>query len=143
MPLEQQESAMIVNNNAVIVSYPNQAGDPGRYDLRDQRAYFTQFDGGSSYVFELALENALSGDLLDFNEACNTYFDNQCILLFADNSITLDDYHKLRKEFNRRIFDIYRYAKTSLARLGDEPGFSKVVKLSANPKFDSGSFLLK
>jgi hypothetical protein len=134
---------MTVNNNAVIVSYPNQAGDPGRYDLRDQRAYFSQFEGGASYVFELALENAICGDLLDFNAACNEYFDNQYTHCFEDNSITLEEYHTVKKEFNRRIFDVYRFAKTSLNRLGENPGFSMVKRISTNRKFDSGSFLLK
>jgi hypothetical protein len=134
---------MIQNNNAVIVSYPNQVGDPGRYELRDQRKYFSQFDGGASLVFQLALENAVDGDLLAFNELCNEYFDNQYSNYLDDNSMTLDVYHIEKKEFNRRIFDIYRYAKTSLATLGDDPGFSTVKRVVINHKFDTGSFLLK
>lgn len=146
---------MILDNNAVVVSYPNQAGDPGRYDLRDQRSYFEQFDGGASRVFQLALENTIHGDLLEFHETCNEYFDsqfstvcnetfdNQYGLCLEDNSLTLAQYHIAKKEFNRRIFDVYRFAKTSLARLGENPGFSTVRRIATNRTFDSGSFLLK
>jgi hypothetical protein len=149
---------MIVSNNALVVNYPNQRGDAGRYPLFDQRNYFRKFDGGSNSIFELALQNVVHGDLLAYTEQCseiyNSYykayeaqcgevFDNHYFPQFQDNTVDMTRYHDDRREFNRRIFDVYRYAKSSLAVLGENTGFSMVRRLSTNPKFDSGSFLLK
>lgn len=149
---------MIVINNAIVVNYPNQRGDVGRYPLVDQRDYFRKFDCGSNAIFELALHNVVNGDLLAYTEQCteiydahyrayeaqcSEIFDNHYFPQFQDNTVVMESYHDDRREFNRRIFDVYRYAKTSLAVLGENTGFSMVRRLSTNPKFDSGSFLLK
>lgn len=148
---------MIANNNAIVVNYPNSRGDFGRYDLCDQREYFTKFEGGVTRIFELALQNTVDGDLLEFSSECNKIFDakqnyeNQCFEVFDnyylqqpfDGGVSAQLYSDDRREFQRRIFDIYRYAKTSLACLGDNCGFSMVQRLKANPKFETCSFLLK
>jgi hypothetical protein len=149
---------MILSNNAIVVNYPNQRGDAGRYPLFDQRDYFKKFEGGSNHIFELALNNVVGGDLLAYTDSCNEIydsyyrayevqcsevFDNHYFPQFQDNTVNLKHYHDDRREFNRRIFDVYRYAKTSLAVLGENTGFSMVRRLSTNPQFDSGSFLLK
>lgn len=134
---------MNLDKNSVVVNYPNTFGDSGRYDLKDQRAYFKQFEGGSRYVFRLALENALHGDLLSYSEQCDNCLDNHYQLMFDENITTLELYHDARKEFKRRTLDIYRYARTTLKPLGEELPFLNVSVLSVNPEFDTASFILK
>lgn len=132
----------VLDNNAIVVNFPNYIGDEGRYDLRDQRAYFSQFDGGVSYVFQLALEHVIDGDLLSFHKQCEEYRDNHYHELFQYGQVNLAHYYRDRKEFQRRIFDIYRYAKTSLAALGNV-NLLDVKRLSTNRNFDTASFLVK
>lgn len=149
---------MMNTSKSIVVNYPNTRGDSGRYALFDQRDYFRKFEGGSSSIFEIALNNVVSGDLLAYTEQCgeiydsyyrvyetqcSEVFDNYYLPLFQNNAMDMQRYHDDRREFNRRIFDVYRYAKTSLAVLGENTGFSMVRRLSTNPQFDSGSFLLK
>lgn len=149
---------MVETSNAIVVNYPNQRGDVGRYSLIDQRNYFSKFEGGSYRIFELALFNVVHGDLLAYTEQCDqiydTYykeyvsqcseiFDNHYFPRFEDNTVSMTLYHDDRREFHRRIFDLYRYAKSSVAVLGDNPGFSHVNRLYINSEFDSGSFILK
>lgn len=134
---------MIVNTNALVVRYPNLVGDCGRYELRDQRTYFSKFQGGASYIFELALYNLVCGDLQQYELWCNDIFDNYYLVLFEENTTTREAYHDDRREFNRRIFDIYRFAKSSLSSVGQNLGFSSVTKLAFNRTFDTSSFLVK
>ena len=145
MPHIQQEPSLktVFDNQAIVVSYPNQIGDVGRYDLRDQRTYFSQFDGGAQYIFQLALENIIDGDLLAFHQQCLEYRDNHYHEDLQYNMVDLAEYHRNKREFQRRIFDIYRFAKTSLKSLGDETDFSRVSRLSTNHVFDTGSFIIK
>lgn len=126
----------------IVINYPNTVGVMRRYDLKDQRAYFTQFDIGVYDVFRLSLENIIAGDLLNYSKTCNAIFDNHCKLMFRDNTIKLNDYNTNKKEFNRRIFDVYRYAYSSLETLGKTP-FTQVVPLSQNTQLDIGSFVLR
>lgn len=133
---------MNADMSGIVIGFPNTVGDPGRYDLRDQRTYFHQFDGGASYVFQLALENVLGGDLLAYNEQCNEYMDGHYHELFFDNSMTLVNYHKNKKEFNRRILDIYRYAKTSMSVLGKHD-FTEVRRFYTDKILDSSLFIIK
>lgn len=143
---------------SIVVNYPNTVGISGRYTLRDQRTYFSKFEGGASYVFELALRNVVDGDLLNYTDQCGSLFEKKYInysdkcneifdtlyqVLFEENTTVLDEYHTERREFSRRIFDIYRFAKTGLGVLGDDLPFSSVKKLTYDKQFDSGSFLLK
>lgn len=149
---------MIVSNDtAIVVNYPNTRGDHGRYTLSDQRDYFSKFEGGSNRIFELALHNVVYGDLLAYTEQCDQIFDtykvyqNQCSEIFdnhylpqfEDNTVMMDRYHDDRREFHRRIFDVYRYAKTSLAVLGENTVFHSVKRIQTNPQLDTGSFLLQ
>ncbi|BAW18984.1 hypothetical protein [Ralstonia phage RP12] len=141
-------------NNAIVVGYPNQIGSSGRYELPDQRTYFSKFNelsGGSSQIFELALQHVLDHDLVDYFDQCVEIFDSYYQILFDENTIDLEKYQIDRREFFRRTFDIYRYAKTSLIHLVpkkdnqdfvDYP-FSHVKRLSSNCQFDSGTFLLR
>lgn len=133
----------MINNNALVVGYPNQIGDSGRYTLADQRTYFSKFQCGSNHIFELALQHVVCGDLLDFNDQCDMIFDSHYQLLIEENTTDLKKYQNDRREFFRRTFDIYRYAKTSLQYLGEELGFTKVKRLTYNSQFDSGTFLLR
>ncbi len=135
--------------NAIVVGYPNTRGDVGRYSLADQRDYFGRFYCGSSHIFELALNHALGGDLLSFQDQCSSIFENHFQVLLDENTIALEEnslglpsYQSERREFYRRTFDLYRYAKTSLAVLGKELPFTHVKRLSSNHRFDSGTFLL-
>lgn len=148
---------MVGTTNTIVVNYPNQRGDVGRYSLTDQRNYFSKFEGGSYRIFELALFNVVHGDLASYAEQCEEIYDayqdykNQCSEIFdnhydlrlQDNTFDMAAYHDDRREFQRRIVDIYRYAKTSLAVLGNNPGFTHVNRLSLNQRFDSGSFILR
>lgn len=135
---------MIATNcNAIVVAYPNQIGNYGRYELSDQRLYFSKFYCGASGIFELALHNAISGSLLEYIESCNDILDQYYEIRFEENTTSIDLYHDDHREFNRRIFDIYRYAKTSLGALGENLGFSMVKRIATNRRFDSGTFLLK
>lgn len=130
------------HRNAIVVNYPNQVGDTGRYALSDQRDYFSKFYCGSSFIFELALSHALDGDLLSFQTACGEIFDQHYHVRFDENTANLIEYTADRREFYRRTFDLYRYAKTSLNALGKNHGFTTVRRLSTNHRFDTGSFLL-
>lgn len=142
--LKQRGIFMVASNNyAIVVGYPNQIGDCGRYELGDQRMYFSKFDGGASLIFELALCNAVSGDLIAYTEQCNELLDNYYQSRFEENTVSIEQYQHDRREFNRRIFDIYRYAKSSLSSLGENLGFSTVKRIATNRKFDSSKFLLK
>lgn len=135
---------MVANNQfAIVVNYPNQVGDHGRYELRDQREYFNKFDGGADYIFELALQNVIDGDLLAYTEQCAAIFDRHYQIRFEENTMNFALYQHDRREFNRRIFDIYRYAKSSLGCLGENLGFSMVKRIATNRIFDSTSYLLK
>lgn len=135
---------MILNNNAIVVNYPNQVGDYGRYPLRDQREYFSKFEGGASYIFELALRNVVDGSgVVTFADQCSEVLERYYDFCFAVNAVTMQQYHEDRREFQRRIFDIYRYAKSSLGVLGEDLGFSLVRRIATNRNFDSSSFLLK
>lgn len=127
---------------AVVVSYPNHAGDSGRYELADQRSYFSRFTIGSNFMFELALKHVISGDLLSFHEECEEIFESSFQVMLSENTMRMDNYHDVRREFQRRTFDLYRYAKSSLHKLGENPGFTSVKRLSTNHRFDSGKFLL-
>jgi hypothetical protein len=155
---KQERNFMVGPTNTIVVNYPNQRGDVGRYSLIDQRNYFSKFEGGSYRIFELALFNVVHGDLLAYTEQCeeiyDTYykayelqcseiFDNLYLPSFEDNSIIMASYHNDRREFHRRIFDVYRYAKSSLAVLGPDPGFSHVTRLTLDHNLDSGSFILR
>lgn len=142
----------------MIVSYPNTLGQSVRYSLQNHREYFRKFSGGSMGIFQLALENVLDGDLVSFAEQCNlkrisTYgeykdkcepiFDNCYGSQLDENTISVDQYVTEYREFNRRIFDIYRYAKTSVSHLGIPKTGLSVKKIHESPKFDSGAFLIK
>lgn len=131
------------NRNTVVVSYPNTVGDAGPYTVVDQREYFSRFDGGARQVFELALSNCVDGDIVSFQAKCNEIFENYYAPQFLDNTANLNTYNVDQKEFYRRTINVYRYAKTSLARLSPQFKFNTVVRLKDNQKFDSGSFLLK
>ena len=133
------------NHNALVVNYPNQIGDCGRYELRDQRSYFSKFEDGASFIFELALFHILSDelDVTTFAADCGLIFDQHYHQRFAENSTSLPAYHADQREFNRRIFDIYRFAKSTLGVLGKNHGLSAVKRIATNRSFDSGSFLLK
>lgn len=133
------------NHNSLVVNYPNQIGDCGRYELRDQRTYFSKFEGGASKIFEMALEHILCDgyDLMTYIAEANAIFDQHYHQRFAENSTSLQEYHNDQREFNRRIFDIYRFAKSSLGALGKNHGLSTVKRIAFNRTFDSGSFLLK
>lgn len=137
------EEAKPVSNVSIVVGYPNQVGDAGRYTLRDQRDYFSKFDGGASRTFGMALSNVVAGDLLNYTEHCNEVFDNHYQVFFDENTARMDDYNAERREFNRRIFDIYRFAKTSVGVLGTDLPFTKVKQLTHNQSFDTGMFLLR
>ena len=132
------------NHNALVVNYPNQIGDCGRYELRDQRSYFSKFEGGASLIFQLALEHILCDelDITTFAADCGVIFDQHYFQRFEENSTSLPAYHADQREFNRRIFDIYRFAKTALHGLGDNHNLSKVRMLSRNKRFDAASFIL-
>lgn len=152
---------MVTNSNfvpAMIVNYPNTRGEPGRYSLDDQRDYFNKFEGGSCHIFQLALANALSGDLLKYSSectvlfdcyyqnyttACLEIFDNHYDLAWNENTVTPQLYSEDQKEFNRRIFDLYRYAKTSVAAIVPDKDCFTVSKIAGNPQFDSGVFLIR
>ena len=133
------------NHNALIVNYPNQVGDCGRYELHDQRSYFSKFACGASHIFELALEHILSDelDLMTYVADCNVIFDQHYIERFEENSTSLEEYHNDQREFNRRIFDVYRFAKSTLGAIGKDHGLSVVKRIAFNRNFDTGSFLLK
>lgn len=135
----------MINHNAIVVSYPNLVGDCGRYELRDQRLYFSKFNDGASKIFELALEHLLCNelDLLTYVGDCGVIFDHHYHERFEENTTTFDAYHRDQREFNRRIFDIYRFAKTSLGALGKDHRLSEVKRIAVNRTFDTGSFLLK
>lgn len=142
----------------MIVSYPNNLGQSGRYSLIDHRDYFRKFSGGSLGIFHLALTNVLDGDLINYVEQCDikrslsymTFTDN-CDPIFdntfgnsvEDNTMSINQFANEAREFNRRIFDIYRYAKTSVAHLGIPKSGLSVKKIHESPKFDSGAFLIK
>lgn len=134
---------MNLDLSSIVVNYPNSFGDTGRYELKDQRAYFKQFDYGVSHLFYIALRNTLSGDLLSYSDECNEYFDIHYDALFSNNAISLEQYQENRKEFNRRIFDIYRYARTSLKTLGEDLPYSHVDMLSYDDTYHTASFILK
>lgn len=134
---------MMQNNNAIVVSYPNQIGDCGRYELRDQRTYFSKFEGGSSYFFELALNTVLTHDLPQYCEWCNEAFDVHYVQQFEENTTNLEVYNDDRRNFNRRCFDLYRFAKSSLSSIDPELGFSSITRIATNHKFDSSSFLVR
>lgn len=134
---------MKLDKNSVVVNYPNTFGDSGRYDLKDQRAYFKQFEGGARYVFRLALENAIWGDLLSYSEQCDNCLDSHYQLMLDENVMSIEHYHDAQREFKRRTLDIYRYACTTLKPLGEELPFLNVSVLSVNPEFDTASFILK
>ena len=142
----------------MIVSYPNTIGQSVRYSLIEHRDYFRKFSGGSLGIFQLALENVLDGDLVSFAEQCDlkrtgTYsaYKDKCEPIFDncfgdrldDNTISINQYVIESREFSRRIFDIYRYAKTSVAHLGIPKTGLSVKKIQESPKFDSGAFLIK
>ena len=133
------------NHNALVVNYPNQIGDCGRYGLRDQRSYFSKFEGGASLIFQLALEHILCEelDITTFAADCSVIFDQHYFQRFEENSTSLFEYHADQREFNRRIFDIYRFAKSSLGVLGKNHGLSAVKRIANNRTFDTGSFLLR
>lgn len=133
------------NHNSLVVNYPNQVGDCGRYELRDQRSYFSKFEGGASYIFELALEHILYDelDLLTYACDCNDIFDQHYNERFAENSTSLSSYHIDRREFNRRIFDMYRFARSTVGALGKDHKLSTVKRISTNNAFDTCSLLLR
>jgi hypothetical protein len=133
----------MIARNAIVVNYPNPIGDAGRYSLRDQRDFFSRFDGGASAVFGVALENVLDGDMLHFFEQIDNVFESYYQMRLDENTATMEMYQADKREFYRRTFDVYRFAKTSLKRLGENAGLSEVKRIAANCKFDSGSFLLK
>lgn len=130
-------------HNAIVVNYPNQVGDAGRYTLRDQRDFFSRFEGGARTLFGIALQNVLGGDLLHFQEQVGEVFESYYQSRLDENTATMSMYQQDQREFYRRTFDIYRFAKTSLTCLGENPGFCQVKQLASNQRFDSGSFLLK
>ena len=134
----------MINHNAIVVNYPNQVGDCGRYELRDQRMYFSKFNDGASKIFELALEHLLCDelDLLTYVSDCSVIFDHHYHERFEENTATFSEYHLDQREFHRRIFDIYRFAKTSVGVLGKDHGLSTVKRIAHNRSFDTGSFLL-
>lgn len=142
----------------MIVSYPNTLGQSVRYSLQDHREYFRKFSGGSMSIFQLALENVLDGDLLSFAEQCDlkrtsTYgvYKEKCEPIFDncyggqldENTISINQYVTESREFGRRIFDLYRYAKTSVAHLGIPKTGLSVKKIHELPEFDSGAFVIK
>ncbi len=143
---------------SMVIGFPNQVGDIGRYELRDQRSYFSKFDGGSCHVFELALNNIVDGDLLNYADQCSDlfikhyrYYSDQCTelfdncyqVMFDENTVDQKTFQLDKREFNRRIFDIYRFAKSSVAATIPVKPFTSVKKISTNPKYDSGRFLIK
>jgi hypothetical protein len=136
---------MTNHNNAIVVSYPNLIGDCGRYGLRDQRTYFSKYEDGAIKIFELALDHLINDklDLLMYADCCHEIFEQYYQTRFDENSISLSDYHIDQREFGRRIFDVYRFAKSSLSVLGKDHGLSTVKRLVTNRAFDTGSFLLK
>lgn len=159
-PLQENTASKVVMlaEPSMVIGYPNQVGDIGRYELRDQRSYFSKFEGGACYMFELALNNIVDGDLLNYADQCsglftkhyNYYsdqcyelFDSHCQVLFDENTLSAATFHADRREFNRRIFDIYRYAKSSVAATVPDKPFISVKKISTNHKYDSGLFLIK
>lgn len=148
----------MVTTPAMIVNYPNTRGESGRYPLADQRNYFSKFEGGSCRIFQLALANALSGNLLKYSAECTIIFDcyyNQyttaCLEIFDnhydvrwnENTVTPLMYSEDIKEFNRRILELYRYAKSSVSAIVPDKDVFDVTKISGNPQFDSGVFLIK
>ena len=62
---------------------------------------------------------------------------------FEDNTVKIGTYLADAREYQRRVFDIYRYAKTSLQPLGEDLPFKTVRKFSTNKEFDTGTFLLR
>jgi hypothetical protein len=130
-------------NLPLLVRYPNQIGNCGRYTLNDQREYFSRFEGGAIRFFGVALQHALTGDLLSFQEECAEIFETYYQPQFADNTASIAMYHDEQREFFRRTFDLYRYAKTSIGHLGDELPFIHVRPLDFNHRFDTGAFLLR
>lgn len=131
-----------MNNQAVVISYPNQVGDAGRYTLIDQRNYFSRFNGGARHFFCMALEAIIHGSLAEYEKDCQLLFDAYYDALINENTASVKSYPDDRTEFARRIFDIYRYAKTSIDALGPATSFDKVRQLSLNRRFDTGSFIL-
>lgn len=130
------------NSNALVVCYPNQIGECGRYTLRDQRSYFKKFDICSSSFFEMAIAEVIDGDLLSYFGKCDAVFEQHYQRLFDENTTSITAYHVDKREFNRRVFDIYRYARSSLRCLGSATVFTKVAALKRNSLFDSASFVL-
>lgn len=140
--------------SSMLIRYPNNIGDSGRYTLTDQREYFSKFPGGSCRFFQLALENVLCGDLLEYvnqctnlydlyKEQCDGIFDTVYAPLVADNTFNEQDYLDESREYSRRIFDIYRYAKSSVAPVGIDRDINTVQLVLSNPRFDTGAFLIR
>ena len=132
-------------HDALVVNYPNLIGDCGRYGLRDQRTYFSKYEDGAIKIFELALDHLINDklDLPMYADRCNEIFEQHYQIRFEENSISLTDYHLDQREFGRRIFDIYRFAKSTISVLGKNHGLSVVKRIATNRTFDSCSFLLK